>query len=62
LNIDIQLKKHYDLIPNLVEVVKGYKEYEAFVLENVVKVRINTINQSNISEKAQAVKISCHKL
>jgi LemA protein len=57
LNIDVQLKKHYDLIHNLVEVVKVYKEYEAFVLENVVKVRINTINQSNISEKAQSENI-----
>jgi LemA protein len=62
LNIDVQLKKHYDLIPNLVEVVKDYKEYEAFVLENVVKVRISTINQSSISEKAQAENILSESL
>ena len=56
------LKKHYDLIPNLVEVVKGYKEYEAFVLENVVKARTDAINQSSISVKAQAENILSESL
>jgi LemA protein len=56
-DIEVQLKRRYDLIPNLVEVVKGYKEYEASVLENVVKARTNAINQSSISEKAQAENI-----
>jgi LemA protein len=53
-DIEVQLKRRYDLIPNLVEVVKGYKEYEASVLENVVKARTNAINQSSLSEKARA--------
>jgi LemA protein len=53
-DIEVQLKRRYDLVPNLVEVVKGYKEYEASVLENVVKARTNAINQSSLSEKAKA--------
>jgi len=56
------LKKHYDLIPNLVEVVKDYKEYEASVLENVVKARTDAINQSSISGKAQVGNILSESL
>lgn len=37
--IDVYLKQRFDLIPNLVECVKGYKEYEQGVLENIVKLR-----------------------
>ncbi len=43
-DIDVQLKRRYDLIPNLVETVKGYKEYEASVLENVTKARVSAMN------------------
>jgi LemA protein len=56
------LKKHYDLIPNLVEVVKDYKEYETFVLENVVKLRTNAIKQSSISGKCQSENILSESL
>jgi len=53
-DIDVQLKRRYDLIPNLVETVKGYKGYEESVLENVTKARTSAMNQSNIADKAQA--------
>jgi len=49
--IDVYLTKRYNLITNLVEVVKGYKEYELNALESIVKGR--NINTLPISEKAQ---------
>ncbi|MFH0971471.1 MAG: LemA family protein [Candidatus Micrarchaeota archaeon] len=52
--IDVQLKKRYDLIPNLVETVKGYARYEKSVFENVTKARAMMANAGSISEKAQA--------
>ncbi len=52
--IDVQLKRRYDLIPNLVEVAKGYMAHERETLENVIKARQQAIDASGIREQAQA--------
>ena len=52
--IDVQLKRRHDLIPNLVEAVKGYIAHERQTLENVIKARTQAINASEIKDKAQA--------
>jgi len=52
--IDVQLKRRYDLIPNLVEVVKDYMEYEQETLENVTKARNLAVNASGPAEQAKA--------
>ena len=52
--IDVQLKKRYDLIPNLVETVKGYTKHEKTVFESVTKARANALGAQTVSEKAKA--------
>ncbi|CDK30127.1 Uncharacterized conserved protein [Candidatus Babela massiliensis] len=52
--IDVQLKRRSDLIPNLVETVKGYSTHEKSVFENVAKFRSAAINSRNIEEKINA--------
>lgn len=52
--IDVQLKRRADLIPNLVNTVKGYMKHEKNVLENVTKARTNFMNAGSVGEKAQA--------
>ena len=52
--IDIQLKRRHDLIPNLVEAVKGYMNYEKETLEKVIKARSQAIDATSIADKAQA--------
>lgn len=52
--IEVQLKRRNDLIPNLVETVKGYAAHEKGVFENVTQARSNVINASNIEEKSIA--------
>src|SRR3989338_10044663 len=44
-DIDVQLKRRYELIPNLVEAVKGYMQHERSVLENVTKARTQAMAQ-----------------
>ncbi|PLX15162.1 MAG: hypothetical protein C0601_13605 [Candidatus Muiribacterium halophilum] len=52
--VDVQLKRRYDLIPNIVETVKGYAKHESEVFENVTKARTMAINAGNVSEQNQA--------
>lgn len=53
-DIDVQLKRRYDLIPALVDTVKGYKDYEADTLEKVIKARQQGAAATTMSEKAEA--------
>jgi LemA protein len=53
-DIDIQLKRRYDLVPALVETVKGYKNYEGETLEKVIKARQAGLSAGSMEEKAKA--------
>lgn len=57
--IDVQLKRRHDLIPNLVEVCKGYMKYEQSVLESVTKARQQAVQIAggSVQERAQAENI-----
>jgi len=53
-DIDVQAKRRYDLIPNLIETVKGYAQHEKGVLENVTKARTEAMNtQGTPLDKAE---------
>lgn len=53
-DIDTQLKRRYDLIPNLVETVKGYTTHETQTLEKIVEARTASMNAQSVDEKGKA--------
>jgi LemA protein len=53
-DIDVQLKRRYDLIPNLVETVKGYAAHESGVFEKVTEARARAMGAGTLKDKAEA--------
>lgn len=53
-DIDVQLKRRYDLIPNLVETVKGYAKHERETFENVTAARTAAMGAQSVAEHAEA--------
>jgi LemA protein len=53
-DIDVQLKRRHDLIPNLVETVKGYATHEKGTFENIARYRSAAMSATTVDEKAQA--------
>jgi len=52
--VDVQLRRRYDLIPNLVETVKGYAKHEREVFEKVTQARAAAINAQTVKDQGQA--------
>ncbi|MDE6583298.1 MAG: LemA family protein [Clostridia bacterium] len=60
--MDIYMKKRYDVIPNLVETVKGYTKHENETLEGVMKARYSCMNASNSKERIAGENALTHTL
>lgn len=52
--VDVQLRRRYDLIPNLVETIKGYAKHEREVFQNVTEARSKAINAGSVKEQGKA--------
>ncbi|GIW66923.1 MAG: LemA family protein [Candidatus Parcubacteria bacterium] len=53
-DIEVQMKRRSDLIPNLIETVKGYVSHEKTLLENITQARTSFLNAKNIKEEIEA--------
>ena len=51
-DIDVQLKKRYDLVPQLVKIVQGYAKHESSTLEKVTEMRTAAMNSSSVPDKS----------
>ena len=60
--IDVQLERRYDLIPNLVETVKGYASHERETLESVVAARQQAVDARGVQQQAEAEDVLTHAL
>jgi len=61
-DIDVQLKRRYDLIPNLVETVKGYMAEEKEIFEKVAEARSRAMGATNLKEKGEAENVLTNTL
>jgi len=52
--IDVQLKRRYDLIPNLVETAKGYMQHERQTFESITQARSQAMGAKNVAEASKA--------
>ena len=52
--MDVQLKRRHDLIPNIVEAVKGYMQHERRLLEEITNIRAKVIGLATVKEKGEA--------
>ncbi len=60
--IDVQLKRRHDLIPNLVESVKGYMKYEQDTLQKVMEARSKAVTATSVKESAEAENVLTQSL